>query len=51
VREGIERYDDNQWKIVESSTPSERLGANNVQFKVTVPAGGRVTVTYTVENE
>ncbi len=51
VREGIERYDDNQWKIVESSTQSEPLGANTVQFKVQVPAGGKTTILYTVESE
>jgi hypothetical protein len=51
VREGIERYDDNQWKIVESTTPSETLGANTVQFKVEVPAGGKATIVYTVECE
>jgi hypothetical protein len=51
VREGIERYDDNQWKIVESTEPSERLGANTVQFKVNVPANGKTTLTYTVECE
>jgi hypothetical protein len=51
VREGIERYDDNQWMIVESSAESERLGANTVQFKVVVPAGGQMMVTYTVECE
>jgi hypothetical protein len=51
VREGIERAHENQWKIIESSTVNERLGANTVQFKVTVPAGGKVTVVYTVECE
>ncbi len=51
VREGIERYDDNQWKIVESTTPSEPLGANTVQFKVQVAAGGKTTIVYTVECE
>ena len=51
VREGIERYDDNQWKIVESSHQSEPLGANTVQFKVMVSAGGKVTIVYTVESE
>ncbi len=49
MREGIERYDDNQWKITESSVPGEKLGANTVQFKVSVPANGRITVVYTVE--
>lgn len=51
VREGIERYDDNQWKIVESATKSEPLGANTVQFNVDVPAGGTMTIVYTVECE
>ena len=51
VREGIERNDNNEWKVVESSTPHERLGANTVQFKVTVPAGGKTTIIYTVECE
>jgi hypothetical protein len=51
VREGIERYEDNQWKITESSAPSERLAANTVQFKITVPAGSSTTLTYTVECE
>ncbi len=51
VREGIERYDNNEWKIVESTNPSEGLGANTVQFKVSVPAGGKTTIVYTVECE
>lgn len=51
VREGIERAHDNQWKIIESTTASEPLGANTVQFKVSVPAGGKVTIVYTVECE
>lgn len=51
VREAIERHEDNKWKIIESTTPSETLGANTVQFKVTVPAGGKSTVVYIVENE
>ncbi len=51
VREGIERYDDNQWKIVESTSPSEPLGANTVQFKVEVPAGGKTTIVYVAECE
>lgn len=51
VREGIEPYDDNEWKIVESTNPSERLGANTVQFKVNVPAGGKITLVYVVECE
>jgi len=49
VREDIERYEDNQWKIVESSIPSEGLGANTMQFKASVPAGGKTTILYTVE--
>jgi hypothetical protein len=49
VRERIEPYDDNQWRILESSLPHEQLGANLVQFRLRVPAGGAQTLTYTVE--
>lgn len=48
VREGIERYRNNDWSITESTVPAERIGANNVQFKVEVPAGGNSTLIYTV---
>lgn len=52
VREGIERYDDNQWKIIESTpVEGERPAANTVQFKLNVPAGGKVTLIYVVECE
>lgn len=51
VRETIERYDDNQWKVVESTPTGEILGANTYQFKVSVPAGGKTTIVYVVENE
>jgi hypothetical protein len=51
VREGIERDDNNRWTVVDSTTPSERLGANTLQFKVMVPAGGKSTIVYTVEVE
>lgn len=51
VRESIERYEGNQWKIVDSAIASERLGSNVVQFKVTVPAGNKTTIVYTVECE
>ncbi len=51
VRESIERYDDNQWNITDSNVTGERLGANTMQFKVMVAAGGKTTLTYTVENE
>jgi hypothetical protein len=49
VREGVEPYADNQWAILESSAPAERLAANTFQMRVRVPAGGTTTVTYTVE--
>jgi hypothetical protein len=51
VREGIEPHGENQWSLSAQSSPSEQLGANTVQFKVTVPARGKTTVTYTVENK
>ncbi len=51
VREGVEPYNDNQWTVVEPSAPAERLSANTFQMRVRVPAGGKTTVTYTVENK
>ncbi len=51
VREGVEQFADNQWTVLESSHPHERLAANSLQFRVPVPAGGQTTVTYTVETK
>jgi hypothetical protein len=51
VRDGVEPYGENQWTVVESSSTAEKLGANSVQFKVQVPAGGKTTVTYTLETK
>lgn len=51
VREGVEPYADNQWTILESSAPAERLAANTFQMRVRVPANGKTTVTYTVETK
>ncbi|HLM58494.1 MAG TPA: hypothetical protein VK422_20495 [Pyrinomonadaceae bacterium] len=51
VREGVEPFADNQWTILEQSHQHERIGANNLQFKVQVPAGGKTTVTYSVETK
>ncbi len=49
VRESVERYGDNEWKVLESTTPGEVLGSNTYQFKVSVPSGGKTTIVYTVE--
>ncbi|HYY41497.1 MAG TPA: hypothetical protein VE775_02120, partial [Pyrinomonadaceae bacterium] len=51
IRDSIEPHADNQWTLLESSASGERLGANAVQFKVQVPAGGKTTLTYTVETK
>jgi hypothetical protein len=51
VREGVEPFGENQWTILESSHPTEKLAADNFQAKVQVPAGGKATVTYTVETK
>ncbi|MDT5272186.1 MAG: hypothetical protein QOH49_4372 [Acidobacteriota bacterium] len=51
VREGVEPFGDNQWTIIEPSAPAERLAANTFQMKVRVPAGGKTTVTYSVETK
>lgn len=39
------------WKIVESSTPPEKLSATEVRFRLPVPANGEATLTYTVQIE
>jgi hypothetical protein len=39
------------WKIVESSIPAEKLSATEMRFRLTVPAGGEATLTYTVQME
>jgi hypothetical protein len=39
------------WRIVESSTPPEKLSATEVRFRLPVPAGGEATLTYTVQIE
>ncbi|MEW6731871.1 MAG: hypothetical protein AB1489_11130 [Acidobacteriota bacterium] len=51
IREGIEPYGENQWSILESPVPAERLGANIVQFKVNVAAAGKTVVVYRVETK
>lgn len=44
----IERHE-GEWKVIESSVPAERLSAAEVRFRVPVPAGGSVQLTYTIE--
>jgi hypothetical protein len=39
------------WKIVESSIPAEKLSATEMRFRLSVPAGGEVMLTYTVQME
>ena len=51
VREGVEAYGENRWTILEPSPQIERLGANAFQTRVRVPAGGKTTITYTVETK
>ncbi len=51
VREGVEGHGENRWTIIESSSQVERLAANTFQMKTQVPAGGKATVTYTVETK
>ncbi len=38
-----------EWRIVESSVPAEKLSAFEVRFRVSAPAGGEATLTYTVQ--
>jgi len=37
------------WKITESSVPSEKLSSTEVRFRLQVPAGGEAMLTYTVQ--
>ena len=51
VREGVEPANENRWTILESTVPAEKLSANTFQMRVQVPAGGKTTVSYTVETK
>ncbi len=39
------------WRVTESSVPAEKLSATEVRFRISVPANGDATVTYTVQAE
>jgi hypothetical protein len=39
------------WKIIESSVPPEKLSSTEQRFRVTVPANGEATLTYTLQFE
>jgi hypothetical protein len=39
------------WQVTESSIPPEKLSATEVRFRVSVPAGGDATLTYSVQAE
>jgi len=39
------------WRVTDSSVPAEKLSATEVRFRLTVPAGGDATLTYTVQAE
>jgi hypothetical protein len=39
------------WRVIESGVPAEKLSATEVRFRVTVPANGEATLTYTVQAE
>ena len=39
------------WKILESSVPPEKLSSSESRFRISVPAGGEATLTYTVQIE
>ena len=38
-----------EWRVVESSVPAEKLSSSEVRFRLSVPAGGSVVLTYTVQ--
>lgn len=39
------------WRVTDSSVPAEKLSATEVRFRVSVPANGDATLTYTVQAE
>jgi hypothetical protein len=39
------------WKIIESSVPVEKLSSTESRFRISVPAGGEATLTYSVQIE
>jgi hypothetical protein len=39
------------WKVVESSTPAEKLSSTETRFRLALPAGGQAVLTYTVQIE
>src|SRR6266566_4084061 len=39
------------WKIIESSSHPEKLSSTEMRFRVTVPASGETTLTYTIQIE
>ena len=38
-----------EWRVTESSVPAEKLSSSEVRFRVSVPANGTATLTYTVQ--
>lgn len=38
-----------EWRVTASSVPAEKLSASEVRFRVSVPAGGETTLTYTMQ--
>jgi hypothetical protein len=38
-----------EWRVIESSSPAERVTSTRTRFRVQVPAGGEVALTYRIE--
>ncbi len=49
VREGVESWGFSQWTVTQSSHPQRKLGDHEMEFRLSVPPAGSVTVDYTVE--
>jgi len=49
VREGVENWGAGQWTVTQSSHPQRKLGDHEMEFRLSVPPAGSVTVEYTVE--
>ena len=39
------------WRVTDSSVPAEKLSATEVRFRISVPANGDATLTYTIQAE
>ena len=49
VREAVEEWGNRNWTVTQSSHPNQKLGDRMLEFKLSAPAKGSVTLEYTIE--